>query len=529
MNPLIQLLKRRKPRIERSPEEEVRKSIEEQVSYDLTKINITFPLLFLHYKNKKYKLVDINIRWDPKINSLRYFVNEPELSVDEISILERIKKMLKEKVDIDISKIRSKKAFYYLVKEYEKIKKELKIEVTSTQEFKFLYYIYRDFIGLGKIEPLMHDPNIEDISCDGVNIPTYIYHRDPRFGEMPTNIYFFTKEELDNFVMMLAQKSNRSVSVANPILDGALPDGSRVHATYGVDIARRGSNFTIRKFTAKPLTPIDLINYGTATPELFAYLWLGIENGISLIVAGPAASGKTTFLNAISLFIPSDKKVISIEDTPELRLPLPNWVPEVSRVGIHGYGEVTMFELLKAALRQRPDYIIVGEVRGKEANVMFQGMATGHPGLGTLHADSVSAVIDRLTTRPINLPLPMLANLDLIIFLTLQKRKNLYVRRVKEVDEILGYNREKNDLDSVTSFVWDPYKDEIIYSGSKLLDKLMVRMGYTKNQLDEDLKNRIKIINWMVKKGIEDYREISRIVNLYYVNPKKVLEMIRSA
>ncbi len=521
------MLKRDRPEIEKNTEKEIISSIESQKSYDITKTNIVFPLIFLNYKGKKYKLVDVNIRWDNTINSLRYIVREPNLTVEEYAILEKIKNLLRQRIDIDISKIRNKKVFYYLIKDFEKIKKEEKLQLTDIQNMKFLYYIYRDFIGLGKIEPLMHDPNIEDISCDGVNLPVFVYHRDPHFGEMATNIYFFTKEELDDFVMLLAQRCNRSVSVANPILDGALPDGSRVHATYGVDIAMKGSNFTIRKFTARPLTPTDLIRYGSATPEVFAYLWLAIENGMSIIIAGPAASGKTTFLNAISLFIKSDKKVISIEDTPELRLPLPNWVPEVSRVGAHGYGEVTMFDLLKAALRQRPDYIIVGEVRGREAYVLFQGMATGHPALGTLHADSIQAAIDRLTTKPINLPLPILSNLDLIVFLTLQKRGHIYVRRVKEINEIIGYNHEKKDLDTKTSFKWDAYKDEIHFTGSYLLGKIAERMGYTMDQLKEDLANRTKVIWWMYKKNIIDPAEISRIVNLYYVDPNKVLEMIQ--
>ncbi len=520
------MLKNLNPNIEKLSEREIIGRMESQKSYDITKTNIVFPLMFLNYKGKKYKVVEVNIHWDPTINSLRYKVLEPSLSVDEFSKLDHIKKLLRERIDIDVSKIRNKKVFGYLIKDFEKIKKEEKIQLTEIQNMKFLYYIYRDFIGLGKLEPLMHDPNIEDISCDGVNLPVFVYHRDPHFGEMATNIYFFTKEELDEFVMLLAQRCNRSVSVAEPILDGALPDGSRVHATYGSDIAMKGSNFTIRKFTARPLTPTDLIRYGSASPELFAYIWLAIENGMSIIIAGPAAAGKTTFLNAISLFMKSDKKIISIEDTPELRLPLPNWVPEVSRVGSHGYGEVTMFDLLKAALRQRPDYIIVGEVRGREAYVLFQGMATGHAALGTLHADSVEAAIDRLTTKPIDLPLPILGNLDLIVFLTLQKRGHIYVRRVKEIDEILRYNHATKNLDTVTSFKWDPYRDQIKFLGSYLLKKIAERMGYTMEQLRQDLNNRIKVLWWMYRNNIIDPAQISRIVNLYYVNPGRVLEMI---
>ncbi len=502
---------------------------EEERRKKLAEIDIKYPLISINYKGKSYVMAYAHIYWDKRLNTVVYEVVEPPLSEKEKEALEEVKRALKERLDIDVSKVRKEEAYNYLMKQTDRVIKELGLKLSETQLLKFHYYIYRDFIGLGKIEPLMRDANIEDITADGVGIPVFVYHKNPLLGYMRTNIVFNTKEELDGFVLKLAQKCGKTLTVAEPLVDGALPDGSRLQATLGTDIAMKGSNFTIRKFTSKPLTPIDLIMFGTATPELFAYLWLAIENKMSILVAGATATGKTTFLNAISLFIKPEFKIISIEDTAELKLPHPNWMPHVARpgFGIKRYGEVSMFDLLKAALRQRPDYIIVGEIRGKEAYVMFQGMATGHPGLGTLHADTVEAVIDRLTTPPINLPLSLLENLDIIVFLTLTRKRGEYIRRVKNVIEVVGYDYKKKKLITNESFEWKPENDELISKRSILLDKIRELMGYDIEALKADLARRIKILEWMLKKGIRDYDKFSKIISLYYANPKEVEEMIK--
>ncbi|MCW1309799.1 MAG: type II/IV secretion system ATPase subunit, partial [Candidatus Nanoarchaeia archaeon] len=321
----------------------------------------------------------------------------------------------------------------------------------------------------------------------------------------------------------------KALSIAEPLLDGALPDGSRVHATLGTDIAMKGSNFTIRKFTERPLTPVDLMMKGTGSPELFAYLWLVIENKGSILIAGATASGKTTFLNALSLFIRPELKVVSIEDTPELRLPLPNWLPEIARPGLgaKGYGEVSMFDLLKAAMRQRPDYVIVGETRGQEAYVLFQGMATGHPGLSTLHADSLPAVIDRLTTKPIDLPKALLEHLDAIVFIVLTRRGNEYVRRVSEVVEIVGYDYKTNDIVTNVSFRWNPAEDKFVLLKSVLLDKIKDKMGMDVATLRAELTRRVRLMRWALKNKINDYKEFARIISLYYASPSKVEELMK--
>ncbi|HID41941.1 MAG TPA: type IV secretion system protein VirB11, partial [Pyrodictium sp.] len=343
-----------------------------------------------------------------------------------------------------------------------------------------------------------------------------------------TNIVFETEEELDSFVMKLAQRTGKTVSAAQPLLDGTLPDGSRVQITYGKDIARRGSNFSIRKFTKEPLTPVDLINYGTANEEIFAYLWSAIESQLSILVAGGTATGKTTLLNAIALFIKPEMKIVSIEDTAELQLPHPNWIPQVARVGFgpSNYGAIDMFDLLKAALRQRPDYIIVGEVRGKEAYVLFQGIATGHPALGTIHADSMRAIIDRLTSPPINLPMVLLENLDIAVFMTRTRVKGEYVRRVASIEEIIGYNYRKKMIEWIKSFEWDPASDTFISHKSYILRKIMESKGLKEEEFREDLKFKRDILSWLRKNNIRNYKEIAKYIELYYYEPEKLSKII---
>ncbi len=495
----------------------------------LKKIDDKFPLISLTIKGKKVVVAWGNIKWNNEINNLMYYVHEPPLNEKLEKILNEAKNFLRQKLDIDFTKIRIEKAYEYLMNKFNAIIDEIAKDITMKEKIILQYYVFRDFIGLGKIEALMHDKNIEDIHCDGANIPIFITHRNPLYGELQTNIIFKTKEELDSFVLRLAQKCGKALSIAEPLMDGSLPDGSRVQVTYGTDIAMRGSNFTIRKFTEKPLTPIDEINYGTASPEICAYLWMAIETGLSILIAGATATGKTSFLNAISLFIRPELKIISIEDTPELRLPHPNWIPVVARggFGAKGYGEVTMFDLLKSALRQRPNYVIVGEVRGKEAYVMFQGMATGHPGMGTLHADSIPTVIDRLTTEPINIPKAMLDNLDIIVFLIQTKRKGVYVRRVNEIVEIIAYDPKTKSLITNRAFKWDFEKDKFILLKSVLLDKIRERLGYTLDELRAEMVRRIKYLKWMQKNNITDYREVAKYLRLYYTNPEEVERLIR--
>jgi flagellar protein FlaI len=494
------------------------------------KVNIKYPLIPAAPKQGETVLAYAHIRWDEKMGSLIYHVVEPELVPEDRVVAENAKKDIEERLDVDFSKLGEIKAKELLSKE---VKKALGAfpEVDAGKVPALQYHIEKEIFGLSVIEPLMQDPEIEDISCDGVGIPIYIYHRNPKLGPLRTNLFFNDAAELDSFILKLAQKCGKSVSIANPLLDAALPDGSRVQCTMGTDIARRGSNFTIRKFTAYPLTPTHMLHYRTVDSLILAYLWLAIEHGKSILISGGTATGKTSLLNALSLFIRPNLKILSIEDTPELRLPHTHWVPEVARspLSVKGkVGEVTLFDLLKSSLRQRPDYLVVGEVRGKEAFVLFQQMATGHPSLATIHAASLTQLIDRLVTPPISLPPALIENIDIIVFLQRVKIKGRTSRRSSEVLEITGI---KNDRPvSANIFEWEASGDKFRSSGkSKVLDEIAHITGITEQTIQAEIIRRKKVIEWMYNNNVYDYNEVGRIVGEYYLNPERVMSFIEES
>jgi flagellar protein FlaI len=292
--------------------------------------------------------------------------------------------------------------------------KDKRIRVSPLEMAAVRYTTIRDKIGVGVLDPLLNDSNIEDISCSGLG-SIFLEHK--IFKSLKTSIVFNSHEELDAFVVWLGERIKQPVTLRKPIVDAVLPDGSRINIVYGRDIAKRGSNFTIRKFAEEPLNILKLIDFGGITPMMAAYLWLAIEDDLNVFVSGETASGKTTLLNALTTFVKPDAKVVTIEDTPELQIPQENWLREV--VKATGAGEqgasVDMFDLLKAALRQRPDRIMIGEIRGEEGNIAFQAMQTGHGVMATFHASSVEKLIQRLTGNPINVPKTYVPNLDLVV------------------------------------------------------------------------------------------------------------------
>ena len=418
-----------------------------------------------------------------------------------------------------------------LADEEEQLKeiKDYRLKIDEDSIDKFRYYIIRDFLGYGKIDPLMKDPLIEDISADGVNIPIYVWHRD--YESLPTNIIFKNSAELNSFIVRLAYLAKKNISLAMPILDASLPDGSRIQMTYGSEITRRGSTFTIRRFRVDPLTITDLLSLGTLSSEMAAYFWYAIENRASFLVAGGVAAGKTTILNCFSMFIKPGLKLVSVEDTAELNLPHENWIPSVARTGFgseNASGNVTLFDLLKAAVRQRPDYLIVGEVRGEEAYTLFQAMATGHLGMGTIHGESASSVIHRLESEPMNIPRPLLTMINAIPVQLRTEVNGKPVRRTRSVTEIIGLDPKTRELKTHEVYHWNARSDSFEYAGkSYLIEEKMKRKGLNEREVKEELEKRKTVLDWMVKKGIRKYTDVVSVIRDYYADPNRVFRKAR--
>jgi flagellar protein FlaI len=452
-----------------------------------------------------------------------YFVAEPKLSPYEMEVYAQIYLLMRDELErISISDGMEKEAI--LQKIYTKVLNELGINLDEKGYAKIFYYLERDLIGYGRINAMVRDRMLEDISCNGYRKPLYVYHRS--YTNLRTNVVFEDESELDSFVINLAQKCGKHLSIAEPMVDATMPDGSRIQLTLGKEVTDHGSTFTIRKFREEPVTPVDLIAWKTFSSEQMAYLWLCIENKKSLLFAGGTASGKTTSMNAISLFIPRRAKIVTIEDTRELMLPHENWIPAVTRDAFHGEkGAIDMYDLLRAALRQRPEYILVGEVRGKEALTLFQAMATGHTTCSTLHADSVSGAIHRLENPPISVPRPMLEALNIISVQAQTYVNDRRVRRNVEIAEIVGLDPHSKMLRTSTIFQWDSVKDEHLMVGtSKALEDIRKHRGWSMSELNEELERRKKVLEFMVANNIRDFRNVSNIIHTYQTKPAKILQ-----
>ncbi|RLF48310.1 MAG: secretion system protein E [Thermoplasmata archaeon] len=470
----------------------------------------------------------VRILYDNKNHEYIYEVLEPKLNAEERKLLEFIKETLLKTMDIELTEFSEDEAKEYLRKNVDGIIRDYSISMDDVTKEKIMYYVIRDFLGYGKIDVLMRDPMIEDISCDAAGVPIFIYHRN--YESIKTNIVFQTDNELDSFVIQLAQKCGRHISIARPLLDATMPDGSRLQACLAREVSAMGSNFTIRRFREEPFTPTHLVEFNTISPEMAAYFWMAIEHGASAIIAGGTASGKTTTLNALSLFIPPQMKIVSIEDTREINLPHPNWIASVTREtsGETEESKVGMFDLLKAALRQRPEYIIVGEIRGEEAVVLFQAMATGHTVYSTMHADSIFSVVHRLEGEPINIPRIQLQALDIVAIQGLMRIGRKRVRRVKEVVEVVGIDPTTEDILTNEVFKWNPRKDTFDYYGKgHVMDRIAEQRNWTDRELNEEFNRRVEVIKWLVEKGIKHYVDVGNVIAAYYKDPDKIMERIK--
>jgi flagellar protein FlaI len=398
--------------------------------------------------------------------------------------------------------------------------------LTEYQVEKLLYLLKRDFIGYERIDPIKHDINVEDISCDGYHSRVFVYHTD--YEQIISNVRH-GEQELDKFVVKLAQRSGKGISKRRPQVDATLPDGSRAQLTLGREVSDHGTNYTIRQFKDVPFTPVDLINWNTFSLEEMAFLWLCIENNKSLIFAGGTASGKTTSLNAISLFIPSNTKIVSIEDTREVELPQRNWVASVTRPSFSDdeEGDVDEFDLLEAALRQRPDYIVMGEVRGEEGRDLFQVMSTGHTSYSTFHADSVGEVLKRFTTDPINVSKTMFTALDLVSIQTQTRVQGNKVRRNNNLTEVNHYDAENDEINVQDVYQWQAETDQFIKMGdSNTLDAIKFDRGWDQRRLDDEIFKREVILAYLVKNEISDYVRVAATIQAFINDPDTVLTLI---
>ncbi|MBS3922324.1 MAG: type II/IV secretion system ATPase subunit [Nitrosarchaeum sp.] len=461
---------------------------------------------------------------------LRYQVIEPVLTERDQKAFEIIKKLLMTELSVSLGDIKSKKDAERRLKNKIAIMiKKYRLKIPPKNIERINYFAVRDFVYLGKIEPLMRDHMIEEISCDGTNIPIYVWHREHE--SIPTNIIYKNESELNNFARKMAYVCGKHVSVADPIIDASLPGGSRINLTLGHEITKRGSTFTIRRFRADPITVIDLIKFGTMSVDIAAYMWYLAEKRATMLIAGGTASGKTTALNALATFIRPGQKVVSIEDTQELNLPHENWIPAVSRQSFTDtqIGEINQFDLLRAALRQRPDIIIVGETRGREAYTLFQAMATGHGGFSSIHADSVDATLTRLTSSPMDVPKSLISNsLDLI---TLQLKIRIgekSARRIIQVSEIDGIDERTGEIKTHEIFKWNPREDKHEFMGNSVVfSKIKERDGDTDEKINYELTKRRLALEWMAKKDIRDHKEVSNNIMEYYSDPERYYERKR--
>ncbi|MFP3317271.1 MAG: type II/IV secretion system ATPase subunit [Candidatus Nanopusillus sp.] len=471
--------------------------------------NITYPIVEPFSYARIY--------FDRSTYDLIYEIIEPELTENEEKIYRNIISYIEKLLYIKLSEINNlNDAINYLQRLYDFVLNDLGIKLGQSSYEKIFYYIFRDLYGYNKVDSLLRDPLIEDIECSGPNYPIFIVHR--YFGNLKTNIILNDKEIRD-LIEKFALRAGKHISYAEPILDATLPDGSRFNATYSQEITTNGPTFTIRKFREIPWTPIELIRLGSATPEIFAYLWLAVEFRKNIIIIGGTASGKTTMLNAISMFIPPNARIVSIEDTREIKLYHPNWIPSVVKYSSDKNREIDMFELLRMSFRQRPDYVIVGEIRGEEAYVMFQGMASGHSSLSTMHAESTRSLISRLTTPPINLSPTLIELLNVVVIMQHDNFLGTNLRRIKEVNEIIKHNRFN------ISYKWNPFKREYLENPKKYLFRLIENdYGIKYKEIYEEYVTRVKLLYRLSELNISDFQTFSKIVQMYYYNKENVLK-----
>ncbi|HVP16451.1 MAG TPA: type II/IV secretion system ATPase subunit [candidate division Zixibacteria bacterium] len=482
---------------------------------------------------EKYPLYEpfahVAIAQNPKTGEYKYILDELQLDPLERSVYLRILEILLAEIESPKEEIADPRRFF--ADEAKKIVDKYRISLgwlPDVSWYKILYHAERDLVGFGSIDPLMRDPNIEDISCDGVQRSVYIWHRN--YESIETNIQFQNDEELDNMVVKLVHMAGKHVSSAFPIVDASLPGKHRLAVCYRREVTPFGTAFTIRKFREDPYSIIDLINIGTFSEEMAAYFWLCLENRSSIMVLGGTAAGKTTALNALACLIKPGSKIITIEETAELNLPHENWISLIARqsygLGGNSIGEVALFDLVKTSMRHRPDILIVGEVRGQEAYVLFQALATGHGGMCTMHAENLDSALKRLTQKPMDISPAYLPLMNIILSIQrvhlVKNNERKAFRRVLNVNEIADYQDYRG------IFKWQPSEDEHTssYDKSVILSAISERIGWTKKELLDEIERRKNVLHWMVERKIRSYKDVAAIIAEYYARPKQFYEKV---
>lgn len=476
-----------------------------------------------YWAKKPYSYV--SVLFDPEEDEFLYHINEPHTDDFQEYIRSDVNAVLRD-VLIHEEPVDEDERREVLENKMLEIFEQYVSDITPETCYKTRYYLLRNFIGYGKVDAIMRDRGIEDISCDGPGVPIFVYHRGYR--DLETNVVY-EESELNSFVLRLSQRSDKHISIANPMVDASLPDGSRIQMTLGEEVSTRGSNFTIRRFRDVPFTPVDLIKWGTFSAEQMAYFWLAIQNNMSLIFAGGTASGKTTSMNAISLFIPRKSKIITIEDTREIMLPHENWVQGITRESPIGAekSDVSMYRLLEAALRQRPEYLLVGEVRTdpRVAQTFFQAMATGHTSYTTFHADSVETVLSRMQNEPLNVPPQMLRELDIIAIQKQVFRGGKRVRRNVRIAELGTESETGGELGRNDVYAWKSREDA--FEGleeSEKMREIMDMRGWDEEELREQLEWRTNLLEYLVENEVVEYEKVVSIIRRFEKDPEKVIE-----
>jgi archaeal flagellar protein FlaI len=491
------------------------------------------------YKSiQRYALVPpfcyVSILQNDEFSDIIYNIDELQLNEEEIKVYYSIKELLEKQIDSPRLLDNLEASF---TSEVSKLLKDhfLGGKAQPIMLEKVKYYLKRDILGFGPIDPLFHDPSIEDITCGGPHKPIYVYHR--KYEGLRTNVIFRDSEFLDSFVMKMVHRAGKHISAAHPIVDASLPGNHRLAALYKKEVTTMGSSFTIRKFREDPITVVDLINSDTLDVDMVAYMWFLLDNKKSLMVIGSTGGGKTTILNAVTGLINPSYKIFSVEDTAEINIPHENWFSLVSRAsfGLESQGEVSLFDLLKSGMRHRPDYILVGEIRGEEAYVLFQALATGHGGIATMHADDAEAAVRRLMQKPMDIPPAYVPLMNAIITVKRVKLKSesikgkesstMMVRRVTEVAEIQSSTSSRN------VFAWDPQYDGYLDNLSKsyMLPRIAEDTGLDMEDVANDMKRRKTILTWLVNRGTRDYRSISKVIGMFNQEPERLMTKVESS